>query len=185
MHEIFRDDLSSSKDQSIRFLGAIRSKVKVQVMKRSKMYFYDNTLSFCPIHMKPTPKCSLFNSLSSDIVTYVALVKVCALPSGLYVCMLPTFLKNYWAELHEIFRDDLSSSKDQSIRFWERLGQRSCKGQNYWTELHEIFRDDLSSSKDQSIRFWERLGQSHEKVKTTGPNCMKFSGMICYHPRTN
>ena len=21
--------------------------------------------------------------------------------------------------------------------------------------------------------------------KTTGPNCMKFSGMICHHPRTN
>ena len=52
---------------------------------------------------------------------------------GLYVCMLPTFLKNYWTELHEIFRDDLSSSKDQSIRFWERSGQksssRSRKGQ--------------------------------------------------------
>ena len=43
----------------------------------------------------------------------------------MYVCMLPTFLKNYWTELHEIFKDDLSSSKDQSIRFWERSGQRS------------------------------------------------------------
>ena len=63
-----------------------------------------------------------------------------------FVCMLPTFLKNYWTELHEIFRDDLSSSKDQSIRFWEQSGQRS---------------------------------------KTTGLNCMKFSGMICHHPRTN
>ena len=43
-------------------------------------------------------------------------------------------LKNYWTELCEIFRDDLSSSKDQSIRFWERSGQRSRsrsrKGQN-------------------------------------------------------
>ena len=28
-------------------------------------------------------------------------------------------LKNYWAELHENFRDDLSSSKDHSISFWE------------------------------------------------------------------
>ena len=113
--------------------------------------------------MKPTPKRSLFNSLSSDMVTRVALVKVCTLTSGLYVCMLPAFLKNCWTELHEIFRDDLSSSKDQSIRFWERSGQRSRsrsqKGQNYWTELHEIFRDELSSSKDQLIRFWERLGQ--------------------------
>ena len=34
-------------------------------------------------------------------------------------------VKNYGTELHEIFRDDLSSSKDQSIRFWERSGQRS------------------------------------------------------------
>ena len=43
----------------------------------------------------------------------------------MYVCLLPTFLKNYWTKLHEIFRDHLSSSKDQSIRFWERSGQRS------------------------------------------------------------
>ena len=43
----------------------------------------------------------------------------------MYVCILPTFLKNYWTELHEIFRDDLSWSKDQSIRFWEWSGQRS------------------------------------------------------------
>ena len=33
-------------------------------------------------------------------------------------------VKNYWAELHEIFRDDLSPSKDQSIKVWERSGQR-------------------------------------------------------------
>ena len=42
-------------------------------------------------------------------------------------------VKNYWTTLHEIFRGDLSSSKDQSIRFWERSGQRtrsrSRKGQ--------------------------------------------------------
>ena len=34
-------------------------------------------------------------------------------------------VKNYLAKLHEIFRDDLSSSKDQSIRFWKQSGQRS------------------------------------------------------------
>ena len=38
----------------------------------------------------------------------------------IFVCNTPVFLKNYLTELHEIFRDDLSSSKDQSIRFWER-----------------------------------------------------------------
>ena len=32
--------------------------------------------------MKPMPKGSLFNSLSSDMVTNVAFVKVCALPSA-------------------------------------------------------------------------------------------------------
>ena len=64
--------------------------------------------------MKPTPKCSLFNSLSSDMVTNMALAKAYALPSGLYACM-----------------------------------------------CYQLF------------------------SKTTGPNCMKFSGMICHHPRTN
>ena len=34
-------------------------------------------------------------------------------------------VKNYWTKLHEIFRDYISSSKDQLIRFWERSGQRS------------------------------------------------------------
>ena len=52
------------------------------VLKRLKTCFCFNALSFRPIYMKPTPKCSLFNSLSSDIVTNVALVKVCALPSA-------------------------------------------------------------------------------------------------------
>ena len=92
---------------------------------------------------------------------------------GLYVCVLPTSLKNYWTELHEINRDDLSSSKDQSIRFWERSGQRSRsqkKVKNYWTKLHEIFRDDLSSSKDQSIRFWA----IRSKVKVTKRSKMYF-----------
>ena len=39
-------------------------------------------------------------------------------------------VKNYWTELHEIFRDDLSSSKDQSIRIWERSGQGHKKVKN-------------------------------------------------------
>ena len=56
--------------------------LKAKVMKRSKTYFGHNSLSFRPIHMKPTPKCSFFNSLSSDLVTNVALPRVCALPSA-------------------------------------------------------------------------------------------------------
>ena len=65
----------------------------------------------------------------------------------MYVCMSPTFLKNYWTELHEIFRDDLSSSKDQSIRYVSDQVKGQGQGheglKNYWTELHEIFRDDF------------------------------------------
>ena len=64
-----------------------------KVKKRSKTYFCHNALSFRPIHMKPVPKCVLFNSLSSDMVTDVALAKVCALPSGLYVCYQLFFKK--------------------------------------------------------------------------------------------
>ena len=46
------------------------------------MYFCHNALSFCLIHMKSMPKCSLFNSLSSDMVTNVVLAKACVLPSA-------------------------------------------------------------------------------------------------------
>ena len=38
-------------------------------------------------------------------------------------------LKNYWIELHEIFRDDLSSSKDKSIRFWSDYVKGQGQGQ--------------------------------------------------------
>ena len=37
-------------------------------------------------------------------------------------------VKNYQTKLHEIFRQDFLSFKDQSIRFWEQSGQRSWKG---------------------------------------------------------
>ena len=118
-------------------------------------------------------------------------------------------LKNYWTELHETFRDDLSSSKDQSIRFWEWSGQksrsRSRKGQKHiFVIMHPVF-----------VRFvWNQRQNVHFSIpyplichmiwwrhysgllvciyvcyqlfsKTTGPNCMKFSGMNCHHPRTN
>ena len=74
-----------------------------------------------------------------------------------YVCMLPTFLKNYWNELHEIFRDDLSPKTNiLDLGGNQVKGQGHEKVKNYWIELHEIFKDDLSSSKDQSIRFWEQ-----------------------------
>ena len=113
-------------------------------MKRSKTYFCHDELSFRPIYMKPMPKCSLFNSLSFDMPHDMVASLLWFI--GLYVCMVSTFLKNYWTELHEIFRDDLSSAKDQLIRFWERSDQVQGheKVKNYWTELHEMFGDDFS-----------------------------------------
>ena len=52
-------------------------------------------------------------------------------------------VKNYWTKLHEIIRDDLSSSK-QLIKFWERSGQRSRsksqKGQKHiFVITHSVF----------------------------------------------
>ena len=62
--------------------GSDQVKGQGQGHKKVKTYFCHNMLSFRPIHMKPTPKCSLFNSLSSNMVTHVALAKICALPSA-------------------------------------------------------------------------------------------------------
>ena len=47
-----------------------------------------------------------------------------------FACMLSTFLKNYWTKLHEIFRDDWSSFKDQSTRFLGWSGQRSSRSRS-------------------------------------------------------
>ena len=53
-------------------------------------------------------------------------------------------LKNYLTELHEIFRDDLSSSKDRMIKFWkwsrQRSRSRSQKGQKHILVItHSVF----------------------------------------------
>ena len=82
LHEIFSDDWSSSKDQLIRFLEQSCQRSRSRSRKGQKRIFSHNSLSFCPIHMKPTPKCLLFNSLSSDMVTDVALAKVCTIQSA-------------------------------------------------------------------------------------------------------
>ena len=116
--------------------------------------------------MKPTPKCLLFNSLSSDIVTNATLEKVCALPSGLYECMYVCYqifskttglncMKFSGMICHHPRTNRLDFGSDQV----KGQGQGHKKVKYYWTELHEIFRDDLSSSKNQSIRFWERSDQ--------------------------
>ena len=125
--------------------------------------------------------------------------------------MLTTFLENYWTELHEIFRDDLSSSKDQLIRFWERSGQRSRsrsrKGQKrIFVIMRSVFvrfiwnqRQNVHFSIHYPLIWWQMWCWQRYALyrvvcmyvcyqlfsKTTGPNCMKFSGMIWHHPRTN
>ena len=140
LHEIFRDDLSSSKDQLIRFWEQSGQMSRSRLQKGQNWFFVITCSVFFQFIWDQHQKCSLFNSLSSDMVTNVALAKVCALPSarsnllasptfvgrrlcfgphvfiysfiGLYVCTLPTHPENYSTELYEIFRDDLSSSKD-------------------------------------------------------------------------
>ena len=76
LNEIFRDDLSLSKDQSIRFWERSGQRSRSRLRKGQKCNFCHNALSFRPIHTKPTPKCSFFNSLSSDMVINMALAKV-------------------------------------------------------------------------------------------------------------
>ena len=92
----------------------------------------------------------------------------------MYVCILPTFLKNYWTELHEIFRDDLSSSKDQSIRFWERSGKSSkvkvtrvskTTGPNCMKFSDMIWHHLRTSRLDFGSDQVKGQGQGHKKVK--------------------
>ena len=64
LHEIFRDDLSSSKDQLIRFCGN-QVKGQGQAHEKPKTYFCHNT-HFSSDSYETMPKCSLFNSLSFD-----------------------------------------------------------------------------------------------------------------------
>ena len=121
-------------------------------------------------------------------------------------------VKNYWTELHEIFRDDLSSSKDQSIRFCERSGKRSKsrsrKGQKcifvitysvfvrfIWIQLQNVHFSIPYPLVWWQMWRWQRYALYQvicmyvcmlpTFLKTTGPDCIKFSGMICRHPRTN
>ena len=102
------------------------------------------------------------------MVTNVALAKVCALPSGMCVCMYVFYqlfskttglncMKFSGMICHDPRTNRLDFGSDQVKG--KGQGQGHEKIQSYSTEFHEIFRDDTSSSKDQLIRFWERLGQ--------------------------
>ena len=75
----------------------------------------------------------------------------------MYVCY-QLFSKTSWTELREIFRDDLSSSKDQLIKFWERSGQRSRsrsqKGQKrIFVITHSVFVRFIWNQR-QNVHFW-------------------------------
>ena len=89
LHEIFRHDCHHPRTNWLDF-GSDQVKGQGPGHEKVKNIFLLKRAQFLPIHMKPTPKCSLFNSLSSDMVTNVALAKVCALLSSLYACMYVT-----------------------------------------------------------------------------------------------
>ena len=42
----------------------------------------------------------------------------------LSVCLLATLHKNFWIDLHEIFRQGWQWASEQMIKFWSRLGSR-------------------------------------------------------------
>ena len=125
LHEIFRDDLSSSKDQTIRFWERSGQRSRYRSRKGQKFIFVITRSVFVQFIWNQHQNAHF--SIPYPLILWqmcwrrYALYRVVCM----YVCMLPTFLKNYWTKLHEISRDDLLSSKDQSIRFWERSGQRS------------------------------------------------------------
>ena len=133
-HDIFRDDLSSSKNQSIRFWEGSGQRSRSRSRKGKKRIFVITHSVF--VRFIWNQRLNVHFSIPYPLIwwqmwcwqKYVLYWVVC-----MYVCMSPTFLKNYWTELHEILRDDLPSSKDQSITFWEWSGQksrsRSQKGQ--------------------------------------------------------
>ena len=67
-------------------------------------------------------------------------------------------LKNYWTELHEIFRDDLSSSKDKSIRFCgsdqvKGQGQGHKKVKNLFLSKHAQFSSDSYETNTKMFTF--------------------------------
>ena len=101
--------------------------------------------------MKPTPKCSLFNALSSGMPHEIVLshLLVC-----MYVCY-QLFSKTTGLNCMKFSGMICYHPRTNQLDF----GGEQVKVKNYWTKLHEIFRDDLSSSKDQSVRFWEQSGQ--------------------------
>ena len=181
LHEIFREDLSSSKDQSIRFWEQSGQRSRSRSQKGQKRIFVITHSVFARFIWNQHQ--NVHFSIPYPLIwwqmwrwrRYVLYWVVC-----MYVCMLPTFFKNYWTELHEIFRDDLSSSNDQLIRFWERSGQRSSSrsktiGPNYMKFSGMIYHHPRTNWLDFGSD--QVKGQGHKKVKNIlwTEHCMKFS----------
>ena len=113
LHENFRDDFSSSKDQLIRFREQSGQRARPRSRKGQKRIFVMTRSVFVRFIWKQRQ--NVYFSISYPLIwwqmwhwQWYALYRVVCM----YVCMLPTFLKNYCTELHEIFRDDLSTFKD-------------------------------------------------------------------------
>ena len=164
--EIFRGDLSSSKDQSIRFWERSDQRSRSRSRKGLKNIFLSYELQCQNVHFSiPYP---LIWWQMWRWRRYALYRVVC-----MYVCMYLAKGQGLWTEGAWNLQGWFVMIQGPSLRFLIRskvkVKVRSWKIQNYSTKFHEIFRDDLSSSKDQLIRFWERSGQrwtsGYEKVK--------------------
>ena len=89
------------------------------------------------------------------MVTNVALAKVCALPSGLNVCMYVT-------------------------NFSQKLLDRIAWNFQGWFVIIQGPIDQIFGSIKSEVKV-----KVTKSSKIAGPNCMKLPGMICHHPRTN
>ena len=132
LHEIFRDDLSSSKDQSIRFWEWSGQRSRPRSWKGQKRIFVLTSSVFVRLIWNQCQ--NVHFSIPYPLIWWkmwrwwrYARYRV----DCMYVSMLPNFLKKLLGRIAWNFRDDLPLSKDQSIRFWEQSGQRSSswKGQ--------------------------------------------------------
>ena len=188
MQEIFRDDLSSSKDQSIRFWERSGQKLRPRSRKSKKRIFVITRSVFVqftwnrrqnvhfsityPLIWRQTWRWQRY-ALYRLVCMYVKVkVKVHRFQSWhhimcspgrqpVYVCYQllskttePNCAKFSGMISHHPRTNQLDFGSDQV----KAQGQGHAGLKNYWTELHEVFRDDLSSSKDQLIRFWEQSG---------------------------
>ena len=80
-------------------------------------------------HRRTFPACAAWSRPPSHYFTYYLrqggyVVVVVCLSVRLFVCLLATLRKNFWTDLHEIFREGWQWANEQTIKFWWRSGSR-------------------------------------------------------------